>query len=321
MKSPLNMPLEIPPVLRRKVLRFFGQEGEAWLKRLPALFAACIDKWKLTGCMVSPVISINYLCFARSPDFGEVALKIGIPDTELFTEIEALTRYRGRQICNCFDHDPQLGAMLLERIIPGDDLTTVQDPIERTYIAARLAAVLPIALSSAETGAGYRLPRVSEWAARAFARIRRENIAGPRMLFLVDAAEELLGEIEAPDRPLVLLHGDLNHWNILRDGDGGWRAIDPKGAIGVRCLEAARYMINEIELLERYQWELALDRMVSVIGAEMGEPRHIVAACAFFDSALSTCWSFEEHERRDLTAHVDRCGFFLDEYRRIRSGV
>lgn len=130
------------------------------------------------------------------------------------------------------------------------------------------------------------------------------------MLSLVDAAEGMLGEIETPDRPLVLLHGDLNHWNTLRAGDG-WKAIDPKGAVGVRCLEAGRYIINELDLLSPAKRQPGLDGMTSTIGAEMGEPPHAIAACAFYDSVLSTCWSFEEHERRDLSAQVDRCAFLL----------
>jgi streptomycin 6-kinase len=265
---------------------------------------------------VSAIISFNYLGLATSPDFGQVALKIGVPNSELYTEIEALTRYGGRHICRCHDSDLELGAMLLERLIPGRDLTTVSDHTERTHIAARLSAALPVPLVGQ---GGHPLPRVAEWASRAFARARRENICGSQMLSLIDTAEGMLGEIETPDRPLVLLHGDLNHWNILQDGDT-WKAIDPKGAIGVRCMEAARYILNELEFLGPEHRQSGLAEMIRVIGAEMGESPHFVAACAFLDSVLSTCWSFEEYERRDLSAQVDQCGFLWEEYQRTAAG-
>ncbi|MGA2952618.1 MAG: aminoglycoside phosphotransferase family protein, partial [Caulobacteraceae bacterium] len=49
------------------------------------------------------------------------------------------------------------------------------------------------------------------------------------------AAEPLL----ASPRDIVVLHGDLHHDNVLDDGRGGWRAIDPKGLIGERAFEYA----------------------------------------------------------------------------------
>ena len=159
-------------------------------------------------------------------------------------------------------------------------------------------------------------PTVTEWADRAFARIRRDGIAGGRMLGLVDEAEELFGRIVSGDRPQVLLHADLNHWNILQDRGGRWRAVDPKGAIGPRCWEAGRFIINELELVRPEERRDCLNGMTSVIGAALGESAQTVTLCAFLDKVLSTCWSFEEHSPRDMTVRVDGCAFLAEEYAR-----
>jgi len=308
----------IPEVLSRKAVRAFGATGEEWLVRLPRLLDAAMAKWRLTDHQLSPVISYNYLCFAESPDYGPVALKIGVPNPELDTEIEALIRYASRNVCRCHEADIELGAMLLERLSPGDDLTTVPDSAERIRIAAQLAAALPVPM--AERAGGHPLPTLGRWSERAFARARREGIVGPAMLEMIGAAEQVLPEIETPARPRVLLHGDLNHWNILRAGDG-WKAIDPKGAVGVRCFEAARFVLNELEMLGPRAAADALEPMLAAIAAAMGEPVHIIAACAFFDSVLSTCWSFEEQGGRDLGDQVRRCGFLLEGYRRLHAAA
>lgn len=305
---------DIPAPLRETVLRIFGPDGEKWLAGFPRLWDACVKKWRLRGCRTSDVMSINYICFAESPDFGGVALKIGVPHSDLFTEMKALAAFEGRNMCRCYDSDAQLGAMLLERISPGRDLTTVASGSERTRIAARLIADLPVPVAGL---CGF--PLVSEWMERAFARVRRERIAGDRMLWLVDEAEALFPLLRLAGGPDVLLHGDLNHWNILEDGrSGGWKAIDPKGAAGPGCWEAGRYIINELEMVPAGEHAARLDEMTRVISRKTGGQAHVIALCAFLDKVLSTCWSFEEHVRDDRTALVDGCEFLLEGYRRIR---
>src|SRR4030095_1370797 len=49
---------------------------------------------------------------------------------------------------------------------------------------------------------------------------------------LVEQARQLYFDLCASQRGVRLLHGDLQHYNILFDSDRGWLAIDPKGVIG-----------------------------------------------------------------------------------------
>ena len=48
----------------------------------------------------------------------------------------------------------------------------------------------------------------------------------------VERAQRLYVGLCASQTSTRLLHGDLHHYNILRDGDRGWVAIDPKGVVG-----------------------------------------------------------------------------------------
>ncbi|MFO8061207.1 MAG: aminoglycoside/hydroxyurea antibiotic resistance kinase, partial [Bacillota bacterium] len=95
--------MKVPGGLRDSVAGIFGPEGERWLKRLPRLLRACIEKWSLSDCSPCEEMSSNFVCPARSPDFGRVVLKVGVPHPELFTEMRALGRYGGRGICRCWD--------------------------------------------------------------------------------------------------------------------------------------------------------------------------------------------------------------------------
>ena len=42
----------------------------------------------------------------------------------------------------------------------------------------------------------------------------------------------------------MLLHGDLQHYNVLLDKDRGWVAIDPKGVVGELEYEVGALLRN-----------------------------------------------------------------------------
>jgi len=290
--------ISIPGYFKTKIRRSFGDKGVSWLSQLDELLKKCLIKWNLSNCHLASNLSVNLVCFADSPDYGPVVIKIGVPHPELYTEIEALSLYNGGNICICYDSDPDIGAMLLERIIPGHDLTVLQNEPDCIQIAAEVISTLPMPVKDDNS-----LPSVSDWLERAFSRVRRENKVGGEWLFFVDQAERLFQEIDALERQIVLLHGDLHHENILYDKNGQWKAIDPKGVIGIPCMEAARFIQNQL------RWNVVwgfgkvnikdqlscLDEMVTVFGTAFDRPKRIIAICAFIDCVLSRCWTFEEY--------------------------
>jgi len=302
--------MQIPHMLRKKITGGFGPRGEKWLDKLPLLVEDCIRRWNLTDCVESSVISYNYVCFANSPEYGAVALKVGIPHLDLTAEMTAIKLYDGKNICQCYEQDPDLGAMLLERIQPGYDLTSVKSSSQRIKLAADVVAALPMEVSSA-----HDLPSWSDLAARTFGRLKEQSQA-QKMLGLAAQAEELLRELEDSGRKRVLLHGDLNHYNILKSAEG-WMAIDPKGQIGVTCMEAGRFMLNELEIAAPRDPVGLMNEMTAAFSEKLKEPRSIIALVAFLDKALSTSWKFEGFGPRDLTEDVEECGLLLRYYRSI----
>lgn len=289
--------MDIPARFMEKIVRTFGDKGREWLDRLPGIFESCVQRWELTECQPLEDLSVNFICFAKSPNHGQVVLKIGVPHPELFTESIVLRLFGGRHVCACHDSDLGLGALLLERIIPGENLASIPDQSERIHIAAEMIRDLPIPLAEGVVG----LPTYSTWINRAFSRARREKIVGQRMLTLIDAADSLFREVEGSDCPQRILHGDLHHWNMLRDSSGRWKAIDPKGVIGAARLEAGRFIINQVGEVDEADLYTSLDEMTAVIGERLGQPRRTIAVCGFVESVLATCWSFED---RDEPAHL-----------------
>jgi hypothetical protein len=64
-------------------------------------------------------------------------LKIGFPHRESAHEADALAHYGGRGAIRLLDHDPDRGALLLERCEPGTTLLEGTDEVGSLPIAAR----------------------------------------------------------------------------------------------------------------------------------------------------------------------------------------
>ncbi|MFZ5352390.1 MAG: aminoglycoside phosphotransferase family protein [Bacillota bacterium] len=298
----------IPEVLKKTVLSIFGEKGSKWLVDFPAIFEECAEKWKLAYIVPSEHMSINYVCFAQSKLYGDVVLKAGVPHREFYTEVKALDIYDGRNICKCYDHDAKLGAMLLERVRPGKQLTAISDYAKRYEIAANIISKLPV---SADDVDGF--PTFTDWIERAFKRARSENIVGEKLLSYIDTAEKHYKELESSSRSRVLLHGDLHHENILLDQSDCWKAIDPKGVIGVPCLEGGRFMINQLSMIDKGDKASCIEKMTAVIGSALGESKKTMAVCTLIDMTLSTCWSFEDYIKPDdISDILDSCKLLLN---------
>ncbi len=119
--------MQIPVQFKEKIKNQFGDQGANWLAELPEILNQCIKKWRLSNCKLVDDLSFNLVVLASSDQYGEVVLKIGVPHFHLDTEMEAIPLFNSSYICQCYDLDKDLGAMLLERIRPGENLTSLDD--------------------------------------------------------------------------------------------------------------------------------------------------------------------------------------------------
>ena len=285
----MHLPLEFT----EKVHRVFGDTGRKWLPELPGIAARCRDTWGLCEGAICPNMSMNYIEFATKASGEPVALKIGVPHTELFTEMEALRLYDGRGAVRLLDADRDLGAILMQHLQPGTMLWELGDNRKETRIAASAMGQLPVPVPST-----HNLPFFAHWVERAFRLTRTMWDPQERMpRDLIDSAETAFKEIQQNTTGDIVLHGDLHHENILFDDLAGWTVIDPKGVIGPRCLEVGRFLQNQLprSLPAKDREDMVLER-VQILSTELGYSRQIIAASGLVDCILSHCWSFEDDE-------------------------
>lgn len=266
-------------------------EGAAWLERLPALVQGFATRWSLTSLEATFEQSYNYVVAAER-DGAPVVLKLGVVRDELRTEIEALRLYHGEGAVRLLEGDADGGAMLLERLFPGE--TLVRLAVEDDE-AATAAAAGVLARWRRRPPPGHNFPTVAGWG-RGFERIRArfDGGSGPLPAALLARAEAIFAELLASSGPPVVLHGDLHHGNILSAGRGPWLAIDPKGVVG-----EAEYEVGA--LLRNPSAEIAADRAVaarriSQLGDLLGFDRQRLRDWALAQAVLSTWWRIEDGE-------------------------
>lgn len=189
------------------------------------------------------------------------------------------------------DSDPGKGAMLLERILPGDSLL----PVEDDAAAARILAETMVRVRT-PVPAGHDFPNVRDWA-RGFERLRGRHGGGtgPMPEELIEEAEEIFARLLVTTTGEHLLHGDLHHDNVLRAGDGSWTAIDPKGVVGDAAYEPAAMLHNPEELAGRRDLRRILQTRLDIVCEVTGYKRQRVLDWAKAQAILASVWTGEDH--------------------------
>jgi streptomycin 6-kinase len=290
------------------IVALYGEDGERWLAGLPDLVAWCEQRWSLRAGKPLANLSYNYIAPAPRADGAEVMLKIGVPNPELTSEIEALRRYDGRGCARLLAVDHKRGALLLERLLPGTTLLEVEDDEAETRIAAGIMGQLWRPLP-----AEHPFPTVHRWA-RGLERLRArfDGGTGPLPGDLVAKAEGLFVELLASMDGMVLLHGDLHQENILRARRAPWLAIDPKGLAGEPAYEVGALLRNmSPELLAEPQPSRTVARRVDILVEALGFERQRLLGWGLAQAILAAWWCIE-----DTTPGWEqfiRCAELMDE--------
>jgi streptomycin 6-kinase len=279
----------LPPNFVQTQQELYGDRGLAWLENLPQLIAECEKRWSLTVHTHVDGLSYNFVAPAVRADGMRLMLKLGVPNQELNTEIEALRLYDGRGICRLIDADAEQGILLLERLQPGVMLSTVDDDEQATRIAA---GVMRQMWRPAPAVHGF--PTAARWA-NGLERLRAEfgGGTGPFPGRLVEQAERLYTELLASSAEPMLLHGDLHHFNILTAERQPWLAIDPKGVVGEPAYELGALLRNPTD-------KLVMDRKVQgrrveLLASELAIDRQRILGWGIAQAVLSGWWSYEDH--------------------------
>jgi streptomycin 6-kinase len=186
-------------------------------------------------------------------------------------------------------YESETGAVLLERLEPGEELVNLVRrgaDNEATTILAQVIAKL------ANHTPPTVCPTIADWG-RGFERYLQssdQQISHE----LVREAQLLYHDLAASQRTTMLLHGDLQHYNVLFDRERGWTAIDPKGVVGELEYEVGALLRNPFELPELFANRATVERRLKILTTILPLDHARALKWSFAQAVLSAIWTVED---------------------------
>lgn len=201
---------------------------------------------------------------------------------------EVLEVFDGQGTVRVYEHVE--GAVLLEHLRPGTMLTGMalngRDE-EATEIIAEVIERMSHPRSSSKA-----LATVQDWG-KGF---KRYLASGDKQIpsDLVAEGQHIYLNLCATQRGVRLLHGDLQHYNVLFDSERGWVAIDPKGVVGEVEYEIGAALRNPYERPELFASAKTVESRIKLYEARLRLDAQRALAWAFSQAVLSAIWSVED---------------------------
>ena len=229
--------IAIPRQLRENASK--TPERAEWLRRLPDLVGELVSRWQLRvgEPFDSDDVSAAWVACATRANGEAVVLKLGMPHMEGAQEIEGLRHWAGDPVVRLLESDDQVGAMLLERCIPGtslrDSAATQQDRVVAMVLRRLWRPRGPVDAFRPLS------QMVDAWAAESRAHSHQWSDSG-----LVEQGLAIMHELSRPTDRDVLLGTDIHAGNVLRAEREPWLVIDPKPFVGDPAYDATQHLIN-----------------------------------------------------------------------------
>lgn len=260
----------------KTILSIYKEKGKAWLQNLPNLVTEITNKHHLTDLKPVSNLSYNYVLSGFMSN-ESIILKMASSAEALQHEIAVLKAFSGfgtaKLIFDGADY------FIQHQAFPGDSLKSYFPHKDAESI--QIACDLMKRLHQAPLPANHNFPHLNSW----LSTLDKDwDIPTPYL----QKARLLKNSLVQHHEKAVLLHGDLHHDNILRDGDG-WIAIDPKGVIGEPIHEIWSFLNNPQEMSS----EMILNRIHQFSAHLRLDPKRITDWC-FVQSILSWIWNLED---------------------------
>ena len=315
----------LPEALVDNLISYGGDAGRAWMADFPALLQRVAQAWQLLLEAPYEKLSFNYVTRVQLADSTPAILKLGVPSDEKPTELAWLRHYSDVRsdvrphvrsgdvalsdgqiarvgVAQVLRADPNISALLLTRLTPGDTLHALPDEDATRVLATSMARLRRPPPPDAA------FPHVREWLTALPKYRERHGGNGPLDIRRVTRAQSLAEELLRSSTADVLLHGDLHHANVLRhidlSGATQWTVIDAKGVLGPASYEVGPMLLNgAVEGRDLATVLPMMRRRLELLAALLATDQQELTAWGFIQTMLSACWIVEAGSTRGLDAH------------------
>lgn len=266
----------------------YGDSGRAWLASLPSTIAQLADKWEITEIHPLPNLSYNYVVSgARNgmPIILKIGNTVGFDSSAVAREAAALATLSGPCV-KILAQDGHLGALLLERLLPGTMLKEFFP--ERDTEGIAITSNIIKAFKRCQNPASLLFLSIGDV-------LKVLDKDWPHMHHHLQKARPIRTSLLATTPNHVLLHGDLHHENILKHNDT-WRVIDPKGFVGDPAYECGAYIRNPFpEIVACPEMLTIIKNRVRMFADLLHLDERRIAQWTYVQAVVATCWIIEDH--------------------------
>lgn len=275
--------------LKQNIANLYGSKGTDWIANLPAIVTALANHWSLNE--VTPVsnMTFNYVAKAILNNKESVILKISYNSQSILNEKQALAHPGLQGSIKLIDYNNKYNALLLQQAIPGITLKSLYrdnpDYVMNCYLVTMQKLHCQQLLKESN------FPHVADWLKALDKPSLNKHIPSA----LLNKAIELKNKILSSPKPLIFLHGDLHHDNILKH-DNEWLAIDPKGVIGEAEFEIAAFDFMYIsELAATADVKELLAKRAELLAQKSGLDAQRIKDWVFVRLILMAAWFIEDN--------------------------
>lgn len=274
--------------LPQNITNLYGAKGADWIANLPSIVTALACHWNLSE--ISPVanMTFNYIAKAVLNSKEAVVLKISYDRQSIINEKRAFTHLGFQGSISLIDYNHTYNALLLQQAIPGITLKSLyrddSDYVMDCYIETMQKLHHQQLLKEAN------LPHVTDWL-KVLDKPSLKRIPA----ILLNKAIKLRNKMLSTPKPLIFLHGDLHHDNILKHGHE-WLAIDPKGVMGEAEFEIAAFdFIYISELTATVDAKNGFEKRVELLAQKSGLDQQRIKDWVFVRLILMAAWFIEDN--------------------------
>ena len=268
--------------LEKNIVALYAYKGEQWLSNLSELTSKTAKKHKLTHLKPVNNLTYNYV-LSGFQGSQSVILKLGLDIDGLKREAFALKAFAGFGVVNVLIEND--GMLLLECAVPGHSLKTYFP--EQDHEAVLITCDCLNRLHQAPIPNDHRFPSIEDWLLAL-----DKDVHIPT--HYLQKARKLRDELIATSATSVLLHGDLHHDNIIKNGNA-WAVIDPKGVIGEPAFEVAAFIRNPIpQLFSHDDVKSIIERRIAQFSERLKLPAYRIRDWCFVQAVLAWVWAIED---------------------------
>lgn len=254
----------------------FTHRDDAWTERVQDNVRDLGDIWHLKLSQQELKSGFQGVLVACERQDGTPAvLKLREPNYNQRAEAQATINFDGRGSVRLLEEAPERGAILLERVLPGETMLDLIDKVDDNEIVAgvieKLRGVEPT--EGLRSAAG----QLRTWA-MAIDDPPESNLMQPEQWRLASTLLRELATTQEGDG-LKTVHGDLHTGNILR-GTNEWIAIDAKGFVGRENFDVGWWTGDPTEKRDRSLRE-SFERRIDFMSNATGVDRVEIASWAY----------------------------------------